>query len=466
MIMQYIKLYIYHIFNPILVSLVIKILTWEPPDQKPNPVKTEVAKRVTIPKSSQNTQEKLSPIKITDLKPTIDYRQVLKEHEEAGKPIQPVKHRKPISKDITCPNCGAPYTYIYSNATISLPGQRGKVQKHKCKVCNHQWFPVEHRKHISLFCPYCGSRIDFKVHRKDFDKYKCINPECEYKKKNGQRYTFRDYSIHLDAIQRYAPQPARVKFSDSYFSSASIAFALFFFISFPLSSREVASILSGTFGLSVSHQSIINWASSMAYYLYPLLDTLPVHLSNTWVVDETYLLYEGKWGYLFTVLDGDHGSILSQYFSPTRSVAAAYAVLEKASRRFSLAETGLIHIITDGLASYPLAVELLESQTKGQFLHHKVIGLKNGKVKDQYRKYKNLIENYYSVLKPYYYRKRGFGSFQGAVVFSVLFTLYYNYLHPSDRFNDKPIVQIEGLNYSHPVLSWKGLIDKATAVNQ
>ena len=160
-----------------------------------------------------------------------------------------------------------------------------------------------------------------------------------------------------------------MKLSGSHFSNVSIAFALFFFISFPLSSREVASILSGAFELSVSHQSIINWAYAMAYCFYPLLDTLPVHLSNVWVVDETYLLYEGKWGYLFTVLDGEHGSILAQIFSPTRSVAGAFAVLEKASRRFNLAISGTITIVTDGLASYAPAIELLASQTKGQFQH-------------------------------------------------------------------------------------------------
>jgi putative transposase len=240
-----------------------------------------------------------------------------------------------------------------------------------------------------------------------------------------------------------------------------------------LSSREVANILSGALGLSVSHQSIINWAQIMARCFYPILDTLPVHLSNIWVVDETYLIYEAKWGYLFTVLDGEHGSIIAQIFSPTRSVASAYTVLEKASRRFELDNCGIITVVTDGLASYPPAIQLLASQTKGQFQHCKVIGLKDGKVKNQFcssvtrrnenRRYKNLVENYYSVLKPYYYRKRGFGSFAGAASFSVLFTLYYNYLHPSDRFGDKPIIQIEGLDYSHPILSWKGLIEKASA---
>jgi len=65
----------------------------------------------------------------------------------------------------------------------------------------------------------------------------------------------------MDNITKFVPSCKGFKgFSASHFSYASIAIALFFFISFPLSSREVANILSGVFGLSVSHQSIINRA--------------------------------------------------------------------------------------------------------------------------------------------------------------------------------------------------------------
>jgi len=177
-----IKLFIYRIFNPILVSLAIKILSWEPPEQKPNPVREKVIRKLTV---TNALPESLPPVE----KPAVDYEQILKEHTEKGAPIEPVKHRKPISKDIVCPECGAPYTFIYSNATVSTPGKHEKVQKFKCKCCGHQWFPTEHRKHPVWFCPYCGSRVDFKVHRKDFDKFKCTNPECEYKQKTGQRYT-------------------------------------------------------------------------------------------------------------------------------------------------------------------------------------------------------------------------------------------------------------------------------------
>jgi len=121
-----IKLLIYHIFNPILVSLAIKILSWEPPKGKPNPVRAEVTRKLAVP---ETIQEVIPPIKVNDLKPSIDYKQLLKEQAEAGNPIKPVKHRKPIDKDITCPGCGAPYTFIYSNATVALPHKRGRVQK-------------------------------------------------------------------------------------------------------------------------------------------------------------------------------------------------------------------------------------------------------------------------------------------------------------------------------------------------
>jgi hypothetical protein len=101
---NYIVYYILNFLHPILVAIAIKILSWEPPKQKPNPVRAEVSKKLAVPETIQET---VPPIKLTDLKPSLDYKQILKEHEEAGSPIKPVKHRKPISKDIICPHCGA-----------------------------------------------------------------------------------------------------------------------------------------------------------------------------------------------------------------------------------------------------------------------------------------------------------------------------------------------------------------------
>ncbi len=218
-----IKLILYRIFNPILTAWAVKILSWESPNQKLNPTRDKVTRKIALP---QITQQVLPPIE----KPLADYRQILNEHELAGNPIKPVKHRKPIPKDTICPICKAPYIFIYSNATIDSVKTKGEVQKFKCKICKHQWLPNDKKKRPTWFCPYCGKRIDLKVHRKDFDKFKCINPQCQYKLKYGFRYTYRQYSLSMDNITQFVPSSKGFTskgftskgFSASHFSYASI----------------------------------------------------------------------------------------------------------------------------------------------------------------------------------------------------------------------------------------------------
>ena len=46
------------------------------------------------------------------------YLDILKREQVKGHIIKPVKHEKPIPKNLTCPSCLAPYSFIYSNAPI------------------------------------------------------------------------------------------------------------------------------------------------------------------------------------------------------------------------------------------------------------------------------------------------------------------------------------------------------------
>ena len=48
-----IKLIIYRIFNPILTAWAIKILSWEPPHQKPNPIRDKVTKKLALPQLTE-----------------------------------------------------------------------------------------------------------------------------------------------------------------------------------------------------------------------------------------------------------------------------------------------------------------------------------------------------------------------------------------------------------------------------
>ena len=94
-----------------------------------------------------------SDLPAANKEPPLNYIDLLKKAQELGKPIKPIKHRKSISKSIECPCCSAPYKYIYSNAVVAAKHRKKKVQKYKCKICSHQWFPNRLKKHAVFSCP-------------------------------------------------------------------------------------------------------------------------------------------------------------------------------------------------------------------------------------------------------------------------------------------------------------------------
>src|SRR5699024_9231538 len=61
----------------------------------------------------------------------LDYKELLKQAEQQGKPIKPIKYRKnstPVPASIRCAKCNAPHSYLYKN--------NGDQNQLKCKVCS------------------------------------------------------------------------------------------------------------------------------------------------------------------------------------------------------------------------------------------------------------------------------------------------------------------------------------------
>jgi len=442
---------------PLIVNLTVRILSLNLPQLPINQLRHQVTNRCL------HLQEDYLPPLIREEKELpLDYQQMIEKYLESGKPIKPVQHRKSIPQDLTCPDCGAPVEYIYSNSPVYSPSSKKKVQKYKCKICGRQWLLSSLRKHPSRFCPHCQRPIYLMKHRKEFDVYNCVNLNCPHKEKKGKRYIYKDYHLDLSILNRSSPTSPKIDLSRSHFSYTTIAIALTLLICFGLSSHKTVFFLHTFFSISITYQTLLNWMQSVAFLLYPLLNNLPLPLSNLWVVDEKYIRYEGKWGYLFTLLDCTYGCIVAQIFSPTRSAAGAYAVLHSAITRLKLLPSNLT-IVSDGLTSYSLAIQLLKAEFNLLINHIKVIGLSDPKnqPKNEYRRYKNLIENFYSVLDPYIYVLRGFGSYQGAVAFTILFTVCYNYLRPNLRHNGCPPVKLDGVDFRNPILAWQQLFSLA-----
>ena len=90
------KVFFFEILVYLLILLITKLLSFNFSPQE------FIRKKV---RKSLEISETLPPL---EKKRNLDYREILEKRK-----IKPVKHRKPISKGITCPTCNAPWEYIY-----------------------------------------------------------------------------------------------------------------------------------------------------------------------------------------------------------------------------------------------------------------------------------------------------------------------------------------------------------------
>lgn len=122
------KILIIRLLYP-LANLIISLDLGEP-DLKKKSIGQKFSSSHLDPLKDPTLDSELPP----GVKPT-PHQELLKKAQENGNPIKPVKHRKPISKNLKCPNCGAPYTYIYNGGKKYSPGAKKYLKCNVCKVC-------------------------------------------------------------------------------------------------------------------------------------------------------------------------------------------------------------------------------------------------------------------------------------------------------------------------------------------
>jgi len=273
------------------------------------------------------------PKALTETSPRLDYIQLLKIAEQKGKPITPVKHKKPIEKTIFCPNCGAPYTYIYSYATIKVKHRHKKVQKYQCKICFRQFYPAPQKRHAIFYCPFCRQKLSITKTRQEYDIFICRNHKCAYHKKFGCQYIYRDYFFNIHELQLASPVNSPINLTKIHYSNNVLGLALVLHVNFRLSYTRTSDFLEEIFSIKIAPSTIYNWVESVAYLLTPLVTRLPITTSNILVTDETYERYAGQWGYYYACLDGINRYLVAPHFSTKRNVKAATTCIIGALRR-------------------------------------------------------------------------------------------------------------------------------------
>lgn len=406
----------------------------------------------------------------------LDFQSLLTEYQvQNGKPLTPVRRHKNakhiVPNNMVCARCGAPSDYLYANN-----GDKGQYQ---CKVCGCLFNQKSrYLKEVIFKCPHCQKSLEKIKERKDFLVYKCKNDECTYyqanlrrmtqkdKRKYKQdpqsfklRYIYRQFTIDFKPMSKESPQKPKVDLSRLYVSPHTLGLILTYRVNYGLPARKTAAIMKDIHGVSISHQSILNYENAVALTVKPYVDYYPYELSDQFCGDETYIRVNGKWHYLFFFFDAVKKIILSYPVSPNRDTASAIRAIDEVLVKLKEIPDNLSFVV-DGNPIYLLAQHFF-AQHDISFDVKQVIGLTNeDPVSTEYRPMKQIIERLNRTFKGNYKATHGFGSEQGSVSFVTLFVAYFNFLRPHSALEGKVPVLIPELNeLPHMPARWTKLIE-------
>jgi putative transposase len=409
----------------------------------------------------------------------LDYTQILKDHLlKHGKPLSPVLRRKgslPVSKNISCPKCGAPHSYIYRN------NGKAKNPQYLCKVCNFTFGnSTDYLKSVALRCPHCNRVLEKIKKRKDFNIFKCKNLKCSFYLSNLKKltpeerqryiedtqafklhYIYREFTIDFKPLSKQSPVIPDVDLSKIHSSPHTLGLILSYYVNYGMSSRMVASIMRDIHGVNISHQTVINYANAAAVLLKPFIDNYDYSLTSSICGDETYLKVNGKWHYVFFIFDTIKKIITSYHLSPKKdTIAAIKAIDDTLSKYKDIPEN--LNLVFDGNPIYLLAQHFFASHGI-HFDVTQVIGLTNDDpVSEEYRPLKQVIERLNRTLKRYYKPTNGFGAFDNCQNYLILFTTWHNFLRPHKSLRYRVPINIpEVTKLPNMPARWLELLDMA-----
>lgn len=422
-------------------------------------------KIISIPRRDEPVKKKYRKLNVDKL-PLIEdvkklnHLEILNEFFlRTGKQIKPVSRRKSstsIDISIICPRCNAPHIYLYDNN-----GGKGQYQ---CKLCKATFKSGDKfKKETIIKCPYCSKSLEKIKKRKGFLVYKCTNNKCSFYKSNKEslspkekiqfekdpqsfklRYIYRVFNFDFKPLSKDSEIKTPVSIPKIRVSQHTLGLILTYYVNYGLGSRKTAEIMNDVHGIKISHQSIINYANTVATLVKPFVDHYPYDISDSICGDETYIKIKGKWNYIFFFMDAAKKIILSYHTSPNRDTESAIVALDDVLSKLKSIPKNL-NIITDGNPIYLLAQQFFASHSIN-FEIIQVIGLSNDdETSKQFRPLKQIIERLNRCFKSNYKNTHGFANPQGALSYVALYATYFNFLRPHQSLKNEVPVKISSL---------------------
>lgn len=379
----------------------------------------------------------------------LSFEDILRNALKDGRPIKPVNRRNNnFDFKGVCPFCGAPHEYIYDN------NGRGQFM---CKVCCQTFsLKISLSGETGIFCPHCGKKLDMKHDRQGYLVFVCPSMKCPYYIKNKKlvdegkgehlltssnqyrlRYHYRDFKFNLDSLKKAEENiTTPVNLSRIHFDHRILGLALTYYVNYGLSSRKTALIIREVHGFKISHQTVINYATTVSRLVKPLVDRYPYRLGSVLSGDETYIKIRGKNHYVFFWSDPKTKIITSYTIYPVRDTKCACTSIYECLSHYSEIPDDMT-LITDGNPIYNAAQVFFEINGI-KFDLHQVIGVKNLDEESQkYRPFKQIEERLNRTYKQNYQGTNGYDRLECANSYMVLFVCFFNFLRRHSALNYK-----------------------------
>lgn len=144
---------------------------------------------------------------------------------------------------------------------------------------------------------------------------------------------------------------ANISYSGYRFPPAIIQQAIWLYLRFTLSFRDVEDLLAER-GIAVSYETVRRWVNHFGPKIAANLRKRRPKPHTTWHLDEVYLKIDGRLVYLWRAVDSE-GEVLEVLVQAKRNKQSALKLMRKLLKRYGFIPERLI---TDDLRSYGAAV--------------------------------------------------------------------------------------------------------------
>lgn len=365
-----------------------------------------------------------------------------------GRKIKPLvrRYERLRTGEKYCRKCHAPEQYLRNHGFYTRKTTGERFAKHACKVCEAEYAPDAIRQSPKHKCPYCGYAMDPKRKNAIFTAYYCKNKKCDHKKLHPEGKVYASREWHLEY--------ASINTKPEFFSGAQnrlkmntrlLELEMMLFVEIGASTTETAKAVRRFWGARnnlTSKQTVLNHAKKLASYLIENEKYFPKVVSNIVVEDETYIRYEGKWGYLFRAIEPLSRSITAEHFSRHRDTKGCITLNKKVNEAFltNCRDPEYI-LISDQAPIYLTMTDYMHQKEMAKIDHRAVKGLFNEPNEEypEHRGEKQMVERSFGTLKSFIKRRRGFTTFAGVETFTTLHRIFYNHLRTHSELNDVPI---------------------------